>query len=66
MKSALKGRGFCDTTDIIKNAKEEMKRISKIASRNVIKIFTDPGRSVQLHKGNLLKEIIVIFCRSQN
>ena len=27
LKSALKGRNFCDTTDIIKNATEELKRL---------------------------------------
>jgi hypothetical protein len=26
LKSALKGRGFCDATDIIMNAKKELKR----------------------------------------
>ena len=29
LKSALKGQRLCDTTDIIKNAKEELKRLSK-------------------------------------
>jgi transposase len=29
LKSALKGRCFCDVTDIIKNAMEELKRLSK-------------------------------------
>jgi hypothetical protein len=29
MKSALKGRRFCDVTDIIKNATEELKRLSQ-------------------------------------
>jgi hypothetical protein len=28
IKSALKGRRFCDATDIIKNATEELKRLS--------------------------------------
>ena len=28
-KSALKGRRFCDVTDIIKNATEELKRLSQ-------------------------------------
>ena len=64
MKSALKRLGFCNATGIIKNGTEELKRISKIASRNVINTFTGPGRSVHFHKGNVLKEIIVIFCRS--
>jgi len=29
LKSALKGRSFCDATDIIGNATEELKRISQ-------------------------------------
>jgi hypothetical protein len=29
LKPALKGRRFCDTIDIIKNAPEEPKRLSK-------------------------------------
>jgi hypothetical protein len=29
LKSALKGRRFCDATDIIKNAMEELKRFSQ-------------------------------------
>jgi transposase len=29
LKSALKGRRFCDATDIIKNATDELKRLSK-------------------------------------
>jgi hypothetical protein len=28
LKSALTGRGFCDATDFIKNATEELKRLS--------------------------------------
>jgi len=40
LKSALKGRSFCDVTDITKNATEELKRHWKIASRNVSNIFT--------------------------
>jgi hypothetical protein len=53
----LKGRGFSGATDIVKNATEELKRISEIASMNVMNTFTDPGRNVQLHKGNVLKEM---------
>ena len=29
LKSALKGRRFCDATDIIKNATDELKRLSQ-------------------------------------
>ena len=35
MKSLLKGARFCGATDIIKNAMEELKRLSQMASRNV-------------------------------
>jgi hypothetical protein len=35
LKSTLKGRGFRDATDIFKNATEELKRLSKMTSRNV-------------------------------
>jgi hypothetical protein len=30
LKSGMRGRNFCDATDIIKNATEELKRLSKI------------------------------------
>jgi hypothetical protein len=30
MKSALKGRRFCDATDVIKNVTEGLKRLSQI------------------------------------
>jgi hypothetical protein len=56
LKSALKGRDFCDTTDIIKNAPEELKRFSKHgAFRNVNNIFTDAGQIVWLCKGTMSK-----------
>ena len=35
MKSALKGRRFCDVGDIIKNSTAELKSFHKLASRNV-------------------------------
>ena len=43
LKSALKGRHFRDATDIIKNATEELKRVSQ---KNVSNTFTVAGRSV--------------------
>jgi len=46
MKSTLKGRSFCDATDIIKNAREELKRLSKTASKNDLNINIVGGRSV--------------------
>jgi hypothetical protein len=35
MKSALKGRCFCDATDTIKNAMKELKRLSQNSSIDV-------------------------------
>jgi len=46
MKSAWKGRHFCDATDIIKNAMEELKGFQKMTSRNVFDTFTVYGRNV--------------------
>jgi hypothetical protein len=46
LKSAWKGQRLCDTTDITKNATEELKRLSKMASRNISNTFTGAGRSV--------------------
>jgi hypothetical protein len=37
MESILKGRSSCDATDIIKNAEEELKRLSQTASSSVFK-----------------------------
>jgi hypothetical protein len=46
LKSTLKVRRFCDSADIIKNATEELKRLSKMASRSVSNIFAVTGRNV--------------------
>jgi hypothetical protein len=47
LKSTMKGRRFCDATDIVINAKEQLKRFFyKIASRNVKNNFTVAGRIV--------------------
>jgi len=46
LKSALKGRCFSDATDIIKNATEELKRLSKMASKNIFNTNIVVGRSV--------------------
>jgi len=43
--SALKGRRFCDATDVITKGKEELKS-SSVASRNISNIFTVAVRSV--------------------
>ena len=55
MKSALKGRRYCDATDLIKNATAELKRLSQ----NVPNTFIVAVRSVLLHKGTILKDMKV-------
>jgi len=45
LKSTLNGRYFCDPSDIIKNATEELKRPSKIASKNDFNTYIFAGRS---------------------
>jgi hypothetical protein len=45
LKSKLNGRRFCDAADIIKNATEDLKRLSKMVSRNVYNTFAVTGRS---------------------
>jgi len=66
MKSALKGWVFGDTTDIIKNATVELKRLSKLLPGKVSNTFTVAGRSVQFQKGGLFRRICIlnncIFC----
>jgi transposase len=39
LKSALKGRCFCDATDIIKNVAKELKRLSKNAFQECFQQF---------------------------
>jgi hypothetical protein len=46
MKSAQKRRRFCGATDINKNAKEELKSLSQMASMTIPNTFTVAGRSV--------------------
>jgi hypothetical protein len=57
LRPALKRQSLCDATDIIKNATEELKRLSTNSSRNVSHNFTVTGRSEQLQKGIILKEL---------
>jgi hypothetical protein len=46
LKSALKGRRYCDATDIIRNAKKELKRLSQNGFQNFPNTFTRAGRIV--------------------
>jgi len=53
----MKGRGFCDATDIINNYTEELNSSHKIVSRNASNTFTVATRSVYLQKGIISKEM---------
>jgi hypothetical protein len=57
LKSSLKGRRCCDAIDIIKNATEELKRISQNFLQDVSKTFTVVCRSVCLSMGTTLKKM---------
>jgi hypothetical protein len=46
LKSALKGRRFCDATDIIKNAQEGLKRLSKNDSQECFQNLYSRWREV--------------------
>jgi hypothetical protein len=45
----------CDAGDIIKNTTEE--DFHKMGPKNISSAFTVAGRSVQLHKGTIFKEM---------
>jgi len=53
----MKGRGFGDATELIKNATNSWEGFHKIASRNVSNTFRVFDTSVYLHKGTILKEM---------
>jgi transposase len=46
MKLELRGRRFCDTTDIIKNATDDPNRLNNMTSRSVTNAYTVVSRSV--------------------
>jgi hypothetical protein len=57
LRSALQWRRYYDISDVNKNARKSWKVSNKMASRTVFNTFTVAGRSVYLHKWNILKEI---------
>jgi len=57
LNSSLNWRRFCGTTDITKNATEELKRLSPNGFLECFQHFYSRGRSVWLHKGTGLKEM---------
>jgi hypothetical protein len=56
-KSALKGRCFCDATHIIKNAKDELKRLSQCGFQQCFQQFYRRWWMCIVAKENILKEI---------
>jgi hypothetical protein len=70
LKSALKGWSFCDATDIIKNATEELKRLSQKGFQECFQhIYSRWQKCIVAERyyfeGNLA-EVIVLFCIAQN
>ena len=51
LKSALKGRRFCDVTDIITNATEELKRISQNVFQECFRHLYSPWKKCILATG---------------
>jgi len=64
----VKGWGFCDATDIIKNAKEELKRLSQNAFHEFFQ-HNSLWRKCRVAQGDYfdgnVAEIIVVLCSSQ-
>jgi transposase len=52
LKSALKGRRFCDATDIIKNGTEGLRKLSQNGFQECFQHFTVAGKR-GLFKGNV-------------
>jgi hypothetical protein len=52
LKSALNGRRFCDVTDIIKNAAEELKRLSQNGFQECTEYFYSRWQECIVAKGD--------------
>jgi hypothetical protein len=69
MKSSLKGRHFCDATDIIKNATEELKRFSRDSFQECLQHLHSRWQKYIVAQGDYFKgnvaEMIVLFCFNQ-
>ena len=68
-KSALKGRCFCDATDIFKNATLELKRLSQCSFQECFQHVCCRKQKRTVAQGEYFErnvaEIIVLFCISQ-
>jgi hypothetical protein len=56
-KTAWKERRFCESTDIIKNATEELKRLSQSGFQECLQHLYSRWLKLYLHKGIIIKEI---------
>ena len=69
LKSRLKGQSFYDATDIIKNAKEELKMLSKNGFQECFQHFYSCYQKRIVTQGNYFEgnvaSVIVTFCISQ-
>jgi len=59
LKSALKGRYFCDATDIIKNVTKELKRLSKKSFQECFQQFYSHWQKFIDAQGDYIEENIV-------
>jgi len=55
LKSALKGRRFCDSTDIMKNATDELKRLSQSGLQECFQQLYSRWQMCIVANGNILK-----------
>ena len=67
--SALKGWGFCDATDIIKNVMEELKRLSQNVFQECFHYLYSHWQNCIVAQGDYIKgnmaEMIIMVCISQ-
>jgi histone-lysine N-methyltransferase SETMAR len=69
LKSPLKGQHFCDAIDIIKNAPEELKKLSQTGFKQCFQhLYSQRQKCIvtqgDYYKGNVTS-MIVLFCTSQ-
>jgi hypothetical protein len=60
LKSVLKGKNFCDDTEIIRNVTEELKRLSQNGFQECFQHFYGRWQKY-LHKGAILAEMYLKY-----
>jgi hypothetical protein len=69
LKSALKGRRFCDVTDINQNVTKELKRLSQNGFQECFPNLHNPWQNCIVAQGDYTEgnvgQIVVLFCISQ-